>query len=191
MAAVSGATGVARARRPGAAVGPAAAELTVTAALCSVGAAAIHAAVAAPHFEVSALLGVLFVVAALGQALWAARFLVRPSARLVVAGLAGNLAILAGWVLSRTSGLPVGPDAWHPEPVAALDAAASALELVVVWACLVLARRGAYRAPQGVTRFAVVVATALAGVIGAAFFAPPSEGHHHPPASPAEHQHEH
>jgi len=57
MAAVSGATGKARARRPGAAATPVAAELTVTAGLCSVGAAAIHATVAAPHFEVSAFLG--------------------------------------------------------------------------------------------------------------------------------------
>ena len=175
------ATGVARARWTRVAVARFAAELTVAAALCSVGAAAIHAAVTAPHLEASVPTGALFLLAALGQAVWAALVLVRPSGRLLLAGVAGNLAILAGWGLSRTAGLPIGPDAWIPERVTALDATASALELVVVAVCLVLARERTYRPPQGVRGFAAICAAAIAGTIGAAFIATPSSADEDPP----------
>ncbi len=167
------------------------ARLTVTAGLCSVGAAAIHAAVALPHFDASAILGLLFVVAALGQALWAALFLARPSTRLLAGGVAGNLAILTGWIASRTVGLPFGPHAWAPEPVEALDMIASTLELTVVAACLTLARIGLYRPPTRARLFATVSAAAVAALAAAAVLAAPSgAGSHHAPAEPA-HTHSH
>lgn len=54
-----------------------------------------------------------------------------PSRRLLAAGLVMCLAVLALWVVSRTSGIPVGPRPWTPEPVGALDAIASADEAVL------------------------------------------------------------
>ena len=56
----------------------------------------------------------------------------RPSRRLLLAGAIGNLAIASVWLVSRTVGLPLGPEAWEPEAihvadiVATLDEVASA-----------------------------------------------------------------
>ena len=64
--------------------------------------------------------------------------LVSPSRRLLAAGAAGNAGVIAGWALSRTAGLPVGPEPWTPEPATLLDGAATAFELGVVAGSLIL-----------------------------------------------------
>jgi len=69
---------------------------------------------------------------------WAVGVLLSPSPRLVGTGIVGNAGVAAAWALSRTAGLPVGPDAWTPEPVTILDGAATAFELGIVAACAVL-----------------------------------------------------
>ena len=154
-------------------------RLAVTAALLSIGAAAIHAAVAAPHFEVWAPFGVLFAAAALAQAAWGALVLAGPSARLLAAGGAGNAAILAGWGLSRTAGLPVGPDAGTPEPVGVLDSVASAFELGIVVAVAVLLAGGRSFSGRATGRFALAAAAVVLSVAGTAI-AYGGSGHHHP-----------
>ena len=159
------------------------AELAVAAALLSAGAAAIHAAVAGPHLDEYAPFGALFVASALAQALWAALVLSMPSKRLLAAGIAGNGAIIIVWTLSRTSGLPLGPDPWTAEPVAAVDVAATAFELGILAAsALLLAPRRAIARAAGhrVTRVAAIGAMAVAGLTGAAIAATPEggAGHH-------------
>jgi hypothetical protein len=62
-------------------------ELSIAAALLSAGAAAIHASVAVPHFDESALYGLLFVATVLFQAGWAAVVLAAPPVRLLGAGV--------------------------------------------------------------------------------------------------------
>ena len=165
-------------------------QLAAAAAVLSVGAAAIHAAAAGPHFEEWAPFGVLFAIAALAQAVWGALVLARPSARLVAAGVAGNVAIIAAWALSRTAGLPVGPDAGTPEPVAVLDAVASVFELGgVVTAGALLAGSRFVRpfAVRTTGRFALAAAVVVVAITGTAL-AQDGAGHHHP--APA-HEHEH
>src|SRR3712207_6118876 len=93
--------------------------IVATAFLAAV-AAAIHAAVAAPHFEEYVPFGVLFLVTALAQAAWAVLVLVAPSAPVLAAGVAGNVGVVAAWALSRTTGLPFGREPWVAEPIAAL-----------------------------------------------------------------------
>jgi hypothetical protein len=171
-------------------------EPAVAAALLSAGAAAIHASAAGPHFAEHLLIGALFVVTALAQAAWAALVLTAPSGRLLAAGVVGNLGVVGAWAMSRTVGLPFGPEAWVPEPVAALDLAATSFEIVVVAACiLVLGTGGPYAAVAGVAakRFAAVGAIAIASVTSAAYAATPNGGHDHHDAevhaAPAAHHH--
>jgi hypothetical protein len=171
-------------------------EPAVAAALLSAGAAAIHASAAGPHFAEHLLIGALFVVTALAQAAWAALALTAPSGRLLAAGAVGNVGVVAAWAMSRTVGLPFGPEAWVPEPVAALDLAATSFEIVVVAACiLVLGAGGPYAAVGGVAakRFATVGAIAIAALTSAAYAATPNGGHDHHAgevhAAPAAHHH--
>lgn len=162
------------------------ARLPFTVALLSAGAAAIHAAVAGPHFEEWAPFGILFAAAALGQVVWGALVLVRPSRLLLAAGAAGNAAILGAWALSRTAGLPVGPEASTPEPIAALDAVASAFELGIVVVAAVLFWGGRSSAGRATGRFALAAAVVVASVTGTAL-AYGEAGHHHP--SPTQEHH--
>jgi hypothetical protein len=84
------------------------------------------------HLEESTVLGVAFAAAAIFQIAWAAPASVRLDALTVDLGVAVNAAIVAGWIASRTIGLPFGPHAWLAEPVGATDAAATVLELLIV-----------------------------------------------------------
>jgi hypothetical protein len=46
--------------------------------------------------------------------------------------IVANGAMVAIWAISRTTGLPVGPDPWMPEPLGALDLLATGLEVVLI-----------------------------------------------------------
>lgn len=113
----------------------------LAAAMCSLLAAGVHAAVGPEHFREGLALGLFFVLAALAQVLWAAAVLRFPSREVLLAGAVGNGAIVVLWIVTRTLGLPFGllPG---PEEVGPLDILASAAELgVVVAAGLALAHR--------------------------------------------------
>ena len=51
---------------------------------------------------------------------------------------AGNLGVAAVWLLSRTAGLPLGPDPWTPESVGVADSIATALEVLLAAGATVL-----------------------------------------------------
>ena len=121
-------------------VAPAAAPLLLAAAFCSAGAAAIHFAVANEHFGEWWLFGVFFVCVGSAQLAWAVLALVRPRAWLLIAGALGNVAVVAVWIVTRTIGLPFGPDAGTADSFGLPDIAASILEgLVAVDSLAVLA----------------------------------------------------
>jgi hypothetical protein len=42
-----------------------------------------------------------------------------------------SVLVVALWVISRTSGLPIGPAPWRPEPMGLIDALASADEALL------------------------------------------------------------
>lgn len=163
------------------------AKLALAAALLSLGAAGIHASVAEPHFDHYVPFGLLFVASALAQTAWAGLVVVAPSRRAFAAGAVGNAAIAVVWALSRTAGVPFGPDPWTPEPVAALDLAATVFEVAIVAASgiLLAADRFSSVSGPGMARFAAVGATVVAGLTGTAFAATPggAAGHHHGPAT--------
>jgi len=110
------------------------------AAALSVGAAAIHFAAAPIHLEELGPIGLGFVVAGTFQAAWALAWLIEGSRGVVRLGVVGNLAVLGAWAWSRTIGLPVGPLAGTPEPIAAPDTAATVFQAILVVLLLAHAR---------------------------------------------------
>jgi hypothetical protein len=114
---------------------------TVTAALLSFIAGDIHALLIEAHLHEWWAYGWFFVAVATGQGGFAFLILLRQPVWLLLTAIAGNLAILGMYVLSRTNGPPLGPHAGVPERVEALDVVCTAAELGVVVACLALLPR--------------------------------------------------
>jgi Na+-transporting methylmalonyl-CoA/oxaloacetate decarboxylase gamma subunit len=119
----------------------------VAVALLSLGAAVIHFAVIAQHFDEWWLTGLFFVSIAVFQVAWALLVLVRPSPPVYLAGAVVNALIVVTWIVSRTTGVPVGPEAGEPEAVGFPDTLASAFEVVLVVALAALVSDRAARRP--------------------------------------------
>jgi len=102
-------------------------------------AAGVHAGVGPAHLEEGLLVGGFFVVSSMSQLAWAALALRGCSRALLHLGVAGNLACIALWVVTRTVGLPLtGTEAVGPWGLTAVVA-----EAAVVAACLHQLSRGA------------------------------------------------
>lgn len=102
------------------------------AALGSVAAAGVHIAVCPEHYGEGWLYGAFFTATATAQLLWAALLVLRPDRKVIRAGLAGTLALIGLWAVTRTAGIPLGPERGEVESVGILDAVATTAELVVV-----------------------------------------------------------
>ncbi len=99
------------------------------AAFCSVVAALIHAWAMPEHFEEWWGYGTFFLASAVGQGVLGLVLVRRPPPWLLPVGIAGNLAIAALYIVTRTSGIPVvGPHAWEVEVVGPLDLASTVVE---------------------------------------------------------------
>jgi hypothetical protein len=114
--------------------------LRFTVAVASAGAATIHFAVIDQHFAEYWLFGVFFAAVALAQLGWVVAVVSNPARTVYVVGALGNALIAVTWVISRTAGLPFGPEAGEPEPVSVADAVSTAFELAVVVGTLLLLR---------------------------------------------------
>lgn len=102
----------------------------------------IHGAAGPEHFAEWWAYGVFFyaaaaaqvgygiIVATQGVEGWGGWAVVRRHVYLV--GIVGNLAIIALWVVSRTVGVPVGPEAGEPEPIGVLDGVSKVLEFALI-----------------------------------------------------------
>jgi len=107
----------------------------------SLGAGVIHFAVSGGHFDVGWAHGTFFAVVAWLQISWAVALMVRPARPLLAVAAIGNAVVIATWAMSRIWGVPVGPDAWTPEPVSLADGLATGFEVgIVVISLAVLAR---------------------------------------------------
>ena len=117
------------------------------------------------------------------QLLWAALVVASPSHLLIWLGVFGNAAIVALWIVTRTAGTLVGPDAHTPESVGVADSVATAFELGVIFAGPWLT--GGVRSNRGTARSVVwtlggltwaLTAIALLSVLGVApALIPPAE----------------
>ena len=100
--------------------------------------AVIHVAAGLEHLSEWWVFSVIFFGTSVLQCAWAVVVWRRGAAasrRLLWFGTVVGLGILATWVASRTTGLPVGPDPGEAESVGLLDLQASANELL---ACLLV-----------------------------------------------------
>jgi len=142
----------------------------------SAGAAAIHFAVVFGHFAEYTLYGAFFLVISWAQVIWPAVLLWRPSRLWLWLGTAGNAAVIAVYALTRTVGLPFGPDLHNPEPVGALDVVSCVLEFGLVTGCAALlwrpsladrpaARRGSPASAAALFAVPVAVIAAVTAVM--------------------------
>lgn len=154
-------------------------------ALASVGAGVIHLALGPDHMTEWVVLGSGFYVSGALQIAWGAALAVRESRAVTLLGLLGSLLFIGVWAVSRTSGLPVGPEAFVPEGVGLADQVCVGLEAVVgVGALLLLRRPNAGRAPSSRTLahgFVAGVAVLVVTSTGVAVAAP---GHEHATGAP-------
>jgi hypothetical protein len=104
------------------------------AAACLLGAEGIHTAVIAEHFREWWAEGAFFFVLSLLEGGLAVVLLLAPSRRPCQAAVLLSLATIAVWAWSRTTGLPLGPEAGYPEAVGRADAVATSLEAVTALA---------------------------------------------------------
>jgi hypothetical protein len=138
----------------------------------SLGAGVIHFAVAGEHYDLSWAHGTFFAVVAWLQISFAVAVVLRPTRRLLTAGVVLNTGILGVWVMSRVWGAPFGSNPWTPEDVGWADGLSSAFELgIVALALAVLVRpavaqhelRPAFARPVvGVAGLGVAVIASLA-----------------------------
>jgi hypothetical protein len=105
---------------------------TTVLATASILTAAIHGAVTSEHFREAFVFGVFFVAAAAAQTAWAILLVYRPSRALLLGGAIGNAIVIAVWAMSRTVGIPIGPEPWHPEAVGVIDVISKVFELVII-----------------------------------------------------------
>lgn len=148
--------------------------LRISLALLSTGAAVVHFAVIPQHMDEWWLTGMFFVVVALFQLGWALLVLLSPSRLLCAVGLLVNALVVVTWIVSRTTGVPVGPEAGEPEAVGFPDTLSTAYEVVFVLIVVPLLSARVARRPlrplaaTGGSWFSglvVVVLTALALVV--------------------------
>lgn len=141
--------------------------LRFTVAAASAGAATIHFAVIGQHFEEWWLFGVFFVAVAAAQLVWMLAVVRHPTRGVYVVGVLGNALVAVTWVVSRTTGVPLGPEAGEPEPVGIADTVSTAFEVALVILTLLLLRglevpRRSVRVVRLLVAIAAVALTTLA-----------------------------
>jgi hypothetical protein len=108
------------------------APLTVLAATLSIAAGGIHFAVVQEHLNEDVAAAIFFVALAWFQVIWAMAYLLRPNDRLRALAIVVNTATVAIWVVSRTTGLPIGASPWEPEAIGLADLLSSSFEIILV-----------------------------------------------------------
>ena len=131
----------------------------------SAGAGAIHFAVIQAHFEEYWAFGVFFASVAWLQILWAMWVVARPGRLVALVGIAINGTITGVWVISRTVGIPFGPEPGVAEAVEFVDVAATSLQVLAILGALALLSRRATRravASSVVASFTLLLAAGVA-----------------------------
>lgn len=173
-----------------------------TIAATAVGGAVIHFAMFPDHYQESVSLGIGFALAGWFQLGLAAAIVARPSRKVLLAGIVGSLAIIIGWALSRTVGLPLSGAAGEVEDASSVDLLSVAFEVVTVIACAAsLPRRSAISRPARLPRaaafgipviaVAMITTTALASPEAADHHAGDSDSHAHADETAAATEHAH
>ena len=95
-------------------------------------AGAVHLAAADAHVAESSMFAAFFLVLGVAQAAWAVLVLGNRQRGIMATGAIGSAGVIVVWILSRTTGLPIGPHPGEAEPAGMGDTIASALQFVVL-----------------------------------------------------------
>jgi len=114
----------------------------VRAVVLSAAASAIHMLMTPVYFQQWLGYGAFFFTVSFAQLLYATSLAVAPTFRLELwAGIVGNGAIIAMWLVTRTLGIPFfGPEAGQVQPVGIPDLLATLVELALIVHLAVLLR---------------------------------------------------
>jgi hypothetical protein len=123
--------------------GPALRAPVVVAAGLSLWSGYIHFVYMQSHWQEWWAYGAFFLAAGVGQALYAPLLLRFRWTWLLLVGIAGNVAIVGMYLLSRTAGPPLGPHARAIEPAGVADLATAACEVALVAILIALLGRRA------------------------------------------------
>ncbi|MEX1218011.1 MAG: hypothetical protein WEA11_05775 [Acidimicrobiales bacterium] len=93
---------------------------------------AIHIGYAPHHLTEDWAHGWFFLVVAAYQCLFALLIVARPRRWVWASAVAVNLLVIITWLITRTVGLPVGPEALRSESLSAPDIVCAAIEAVIV-----------------------------------------------------------
>jgi hypothetical protein len=132
------------------------------------------------HFEEYWIFGVFFAVLAWLQILWAILIAARPTRSVALIGAILNGAAVAVWVVTRTVGVPLGPEAGSPEEAEFIDVVATIFEVLAVIGALALLFPRRTRRPVAkgaILSSTLVLALAISWVTSAAIisFTPHAE----------------
>jgi hypothetical protein len=133
----------------------------------SLGAGLVHFSVVREHLSEWWLYGVFFICLGTVQVLWAVLALARdrvPFFRLI---MFVNVATLVLWTLTRTVGLPIGPEPGEAETIGTADVLAGVLEVMTVFALLLATRPVRTAEPRRSTPAAVAMLTVGALAVSA------------------------
>lgn len=95
----------------------------------------IHLAFMREHLEEYVPFGAFFLVSGVFQVVWAVIVFGRRSRAYFVLGLVANAAFAILWAITRTVGLPIGPEHWTAEVAGVADVAATVLEVALTVGC--------------------------------------------------------
>ena len=104
----------------------------MSAALLSIVAGWIHFAYVSSHWRDWWAYGAFFLVTGVFQALLGPAILRWPNMWTALAGIAANLGIVGMYILSRTTGIPMGPHTGVVEKATPIDLSCTALEIVTI-----------------------------------------------------------
>jgi hypothetical protein len=126
-------------------------------------AALIHFAVVEQHWAEYWLYGAFFIAVGLAQLAWALIIPAAPSRLLLWAAAVGNALVVITWMITRTAGSLIGPEATTAAKIGFGDLVSTVLEVVIVAGCLGLlagrpgARTGGWAEPARAIAALIVV----------------------------------
>jgi hypothetical protein len=95
--------------------------------------ALVHALVAPEHFAEWWGYGIFFVLTAAFQVLYSVVLLLRSQPPVLLAGVVGNLMLMALYIITRTAGVPLlGPSAGEAQMVEQIDLVSKTVEVALV-----------------------------------------------------------
>jgi hypothetical protein len=135
----------------------------------SLAAGAVHLAMAPIHAGESTTEAIGFAVVGWAQILLAIGLFLKPSKPVLQGTLLLNAAVIVGYIVSRTAGLPVGEEFWQAESAGSIDVMTTVFEAILVAGAAILLLRPTLAArltTESEFSFeALAIAAALPGVV--------------------------